>query len=196
MLILAFDTETTGLARWKDNPGHPAQPDIIQIAAILSDSERIYAEFKALVNPADVHPEWDMGVEAAAVHGVTREQVELAGIPTQAMNRVMMGLIDRADHVVCHNVDFDKKMFQIALTRSGTLALPALDRFTNKPTYCTMKRATNLCKLPSEKGGYKWPRLSELYQHLFGEGFEGAHDAMNDIRATVRCYWELRRMGL
>jgi hypothetical protein len=36
----------------------------------------------------------------------------------------------------------------------------------------------------------------ELHQKLFECGFEDAHDAMADITATARCFWEMMRRGL
>ena len=28
------------------------------------------------------------------------------------------------------------------------------------------------------------------------EGFEGAHDALADVKATARCFWKMKYMGL
>ena len=36
----------------------------------------------------------------------------------------------------------------------------------------------------------------ELYTKLFGNGFDGAHDAMADIVATKECFFELLRRGI
>ena len=54
-----------------------------------------------------------------------------------------------------------------------------------------MLNTTKLCKIPG-KYGYKWPTLSELHMFLFGNGFEGAHDALNDVLACAACYFELK----
>ena len=61
---------------------------------------------------------------------------------------------------------------------------------------CTMIRSTDYCQLPGRYGKYKWPKLEELHFKLFGESFEGAHDALADIRATMRCYYEMEKRGL
>ena len=57
-----------------------------------------------------------------------------------------------------------------------------------------MKSTTDFCQLPGPYG-YKWPRLEELYQKLFGEDFENRHQALADVRACAKCYFELRRLG-
>ena len=50
----------------------------------------------------------------------------------------------------------------------------------------TMKSTSEL--IPGKK---KRPKLQELYTFLFGKPFEGAHDAMADIRATKDCFLQL-----
>ena len=41
-----------------------------------------------------------------------------------------------------------------------------------------MKAATDYCKIPGGLYGYKWPKLIELHQKLFGCDFENVYDAM------------------
>ena len=60
-----------------------------------------------------------------------------------------------------------------------------------------MQKSVKVCKIPFEgRGGYKWPKLTELHQHLFNEDFEGAHDALADVMATVKCYFNLIKQGV
>jgi hypothetical protein len=58
-----------------------------------------------------------------------------------------------------------------------------------------MEASTDFCKIQGYYG-YKWPKLSELHIKLFGEDFDGAHDALADIEATARCFWEMRKLKL
>jgi DNA polymerase III epsilon subunit-like protein len=51
-------------------------------------------------------------------------------------------------------------------------------------------------KLPGKYGRYKWPKLAELHQVLFGEPFAGAHGALADARACMRCYFRLTELGV
>ncbi len=60
--------------------------------------------------------------------------------------------------------------------------------------YCTMRSTTEVTKIgynPKYKS-YKWPKLEELHRVLFGEQVMGAHNAMVDVRATLRCFFELK----
>lgn len=63
-----------------------------------------------------------------------------------------------------------------------------------KTKICTMKQSVNCCKIPSGSR-YKYPTLTELHTFLFDKSFENAHDAMEDVRATLRCFIELYRRG-
>ena len=42
-----------------------------------------------------------------------------------------------------------------------------------------------------KKVSYKWPKLSELYSHYFGDPPSGLHDSMIDVLVTMRCYLRL-----
>jgi len=42
----------------------------------------------------------------------------------------------------------------------------------------------------------KFPTLEELHTVLFGENFQGAHDALADVRATAKCFFELLRRNV
>jgi len=58
-----------------------------------------------------------------------------------------------------------------------------------------MRGSTDHCKLQGRGFAFKPPKLSELYKHLFGEWFEGAHNAMVDVEATTRAFGELVKRG-
>lgn len=192
-IALLFDTETSGMIDWKAPLNDPRQPDIIQLAAILCTEDEVLHELNTLVNPGDINPNWAMDAGAQAVHGFSRERVEAEGRMSRDVLAEFEGLMQRADVLVCHNTAFDTKLLSIAYNRAEDTTNSL--RVMNGKAYCTMKKSTNLCKLPGPYG-YKWPRLTELHNFLFQEEFDNAHDALNDVRATAKCYYELRRRGL
>ena len=193
MISLIFDTETSDLCDFKAPHTQPSQPNIIQLACILADEKETYTEFKTLVDPSEADFDWKMGQGAENIHGISKEMVLSAGISTRSTMMTFAGLLAKADVIVCHNVQFDKKLVMTALHRTG--GVTTLDKLQSHPAYCTMQKSTNLCQLPG-KFGYKWPKLLELHQFLFGETFDGAHDALEDVRATLRCYREMRVRGV
>ena len=66
-------------------------------------------------------------------------------------------------------------------------------RLSPKPKLCTMKSTIKFVAAPASWGGFKFPKLEELHMKLFNENFEGAHDAFNDLNATARCLFELKK---
>lgn len=186
---LFVDTETSGMPDFKAPPSDLRQPWIVQIAAVLSDSERIYQSVNLVVkaNGRIIEP------GAQAVHGYSQQMTDLFGVDEKTVSSVLCALFASADLAVCHNVNFDCLVMQSLFHRQNSrYGLTLLDAI---PSVCTMKASTNLLKIPG-RFGYKWPSLKELHEYLFQEGFEGAHDAMADITATRRCYYELLKRGV
>lgn len=92
--------------------------------------------------------------------------------------------------IVGHNISFDQKVVGAELYRLG---IP--DTISMAKSLCTMQTGTDYCKIPGYYG-YKWPKLQELHHKLFGCDFDEAHDAMADITATKKCFFEMRKRGL
>lgn len=185
-----YDTETTGLIDFKQDLMHPDQPRLVQLASVVAAADgTVVDEFCVIIQPDG----WVIPDEAAAIHGITQERAIAEGIP------VLEALMRFDAHKklcgarVAHNLSYDKKI----IAREYHLAEMAHDS-EGITSHCTMVSGTSVCKIPSPngRGGYKWPKLTELHQHLFGTGFEGAHDALNDLRATMRCFFEMRRLGV
>lgn len=60
---------------------------------------------------------------------------------------------------------------------------------------CTEKTA-NFCKVSKSRNRYKLPSLAEIYNILFGNDFDSAHNASADVCATARVFLELLRLGV
>ena len=128
--------------------------------------------------------------DLAKIHGITTERAMTEGIPLNQVLDEFSEECNRAGVLVAHNLSFDEKIVGSELLRAGYKNI-----LMRKKRVCTMESSTNFCKIPG-KYGYKWPRLSELHQKLFGTDFEEAHNASVDIAATARCFWELRKRGV
>jgi hypothetical protein len=64
---------------------------------------------------------------------------------------------------------------------------------THKTTkICSMLSTVDYCNLPRKK----WPSLDELHNKIFNCGFDGAHDAMGDVKAMLNCVKYLSKNGL
>jgi len=185
---LFFDTETTGLPKnWKAPVTDLNNwPRMIQIGWILSDNSKRIDTGNFIIKPEN----FTIPAEASKVHGITTEKAIAEGVDLEKLLHKFNNLIAQSDFIVAHNIDFDKMILGAELLRKNVKS-----NFDSVPKICTMKSATNYCQVPGNYG-YKWPTLSELHIKLFGEDFEGAHDAFADIEATEKCFWELKRRGV
>lgn len=188
---LFFDTETTGFPK-KDVPlNHPSQPYIVQLAAILmsEDNKEVCTLNTIIDNGSITIPE-----DATKVHGITTEFAKKNGIESKAALILLANMFMKADLIIGHNIEFDMKMVEIAINRMGLSYDWEITEFA--PTYCTMKSATNIVGIPlNHADKNKYPRLTEAYKFAFGEDFENAHNAMSDVRATMRLYYWLKEQG-
>lgn len=177
MIALFFDTETTGFP----NPKNP--PEIVQIGAILQDTEtmRVVGELNLIVKPTKPIPQ-----ACIDVHGIDDNLAARHGIDPLVADNMFALLAAQADVLVAHNYDFDYNVIRGAWTVS-----PAI--LETKAKYCTMKNATNVVGVSkSHGGGFKYPKLIEAHIFFFERGFEGAHDAMADVRACRDVYFALQ----
>lgn len=178
-----FDTETTGFPQ---KPGTPLEqcPFIVQIAAILvDDDEGEVASFSTIIKPDG----WTIPDDVAEIHGITTAKAEAFGIPARVAMATFSQICRQADEIIAHNIQFDLKIVAYEIERAA-----AVNVLATKPQFCTMEATTNICKLPGRyPGKFKWPKLIEAHQHLFGEGFDGAHDALVDVRACQRVHKHL-----
>ena len=57
--------------------------------------------------------------------------------------------------------------------------------------FCTMKSCVNITKIKRKNGGYKYPKLKELYEYIFGSEPKNLHNSLYDTRYTLDCLKEL-----
>ncbi|MBA4306447.1 MAG: 3'-5' exonuclease [Sphingopyxis sp.] len=190
MNILIFDTETTVLPNWKEPSDDPAQPHIVDLAADLCNSDgEIIASVDSILNNKIIIPD-----DMAAIHGITTEIAERDGVaPSEAIDN-FMNLVSQADLIVGHNVSFDVRMMRIMVAKVHG------EKWDNPlPTFCTMRKSTNICKILSNKPrhpeDWKWPTLTEAVRHFFDEEHGNAHRARPDADASRRIYFHLRSIG-
>lgn len=183
-----YDTETTGFPA-KGGAPLSAQPFIVQLAAILVDDDKgEVASMNAIIKPAG----WTVPEDAAKIHGISTEKAERFGIPIASAMSMFSQLCRQAEQAVAHNDEFDVELIGFEIDR---LAKPNV--LLETPRFCTMKATTDICKLPGRyPGQFKWPKLIEAHQHFFSEGFDGAHDALVDVRACHRVHMHLLKNNL
>ncbi len=190
MTYLFFDSETTGLPDFKMPPDWEGQPHICQIGAILADeSGRVKAEMNFIITPDG----WKIPQEASLIHGITPEDSAKYGISIKGALSLFARMLLNCETVVAHNIKFDLFMLEIECARSGvSLQLP-------KQFACTMQDSTDILQLPAtarmlayNMGKYKNPNLQEAHEYFMGAKFNGAHDAMADVRACKEVFFKIQ----
>lgn len=190
--ILFFDTETTGLPKRPGSPADPVygathssngSPKAVQLSWIVgTDDGKVLSMHDCLITPDS----FTMPERASSVNGITDEMLTRKGKPFSDVIRRFLSDVACCSFVVAHNASFDMNVLRGMLLDSGDNAgLSLLNMATVRDT---MK----------ETAGWfgKNPRLTELHSYLFGEMFDGAHDAMNDTSAMMNCFYELVGRGL
>jgi DNA polymerase-3 subunit epsilon len=187
-MILFFDTETTGFPDFNKRARDPAQPHIVQLAAMLTDETGNPLELHNVIVKPDG---WTIPKEASDVHGITDEVAQI-GIAERLAASLLLAMVHKAALIVAHNITFDKFIARIAMRRFELMTDAEDLWWKGLPTFCTMRTMTPLCKLPGTYSDYKWPKLQEAHKHAFGIEFDGAHDAMADVDACARIYFWLK----
>ena len=181
-MYLFFDTETTGANKARDRT--------VQLAWILAnESGREINKRCFIIKPSGFR----IPSAASEIHGISTEQAYSEGEDLEYVLSEFLEALDEAHVIVAHNIDFD-----IAILRNDLSELGLNDPFSEKDRICTMRASTAWCRIPHSNGrsGFKWPKLEELHYRLFGEYIDGAHDALVDVEATKRCFFELIVIGV
>ena len=189
-----FDTECNGLP-FSDKLGVDDTsnwPRMIQLAWLVTDEHGNILKRQSHI----IYPQgFIITNEVENLTGITTSRAKGEGVNLRTvLNEFMDDLVD-AELVIGHNIDFDKHVLGCELYRERL----DYDTLLNKKSVCTMQRSTNFCAIPNPNsyyGGYKWPKLEELHRKLFGCNIFGAHDALTDVEATKKCFYELKKKGI
>jgi DNA polymerase III epsilon subunit-like protein len=178
MTLIVYDTETTSLLAASAS-GQENQPHIIEFAALKYNLqfERI-DKLHLFLNPRVPITE-----EITKITGYTDELVRDKK-PFTAHWREIATFFLGSTMSVGHNIMFDKMVLAYELERIG--------KVTNFPW-----PAQDVCTADTiqKKLGHRL-NLTDLHTDLFGQGFSGAHGAMNDALATANCYIEMVKRGM
>lgn len=193
-MILFLDTETTGLPlNWSAPIKQVSNwPRMVQLACLLYDEDGTLLEERSYI----VKPEgFTIPYASVKIHRISTERALAEGQNLSVVLDEFKLLLERTSLLVAHSVNFDH-----AIVGAEYYRKIQQDPLLPLRKFCTMTSPEVIthCALPanSPRGGYKWPKLEELYYKLFKQELKGAHDALVDIQATARCYWELRRLGV
>ncbi|MCL2510788.1 MAG: DNA polymerase III subunit alpha [Bacteroidales bacterium] len=190
-MYLIFDTETTGLPKNYDAPASDTNnwPRMVQLAWQLHEKDGALLESQSFIIKPDGYT---IPPEVSALHGITTEKALSEGKPLPEVLAAFCKVLQQAFVVAGHNVGFDIKIIESEFVRNKIPSYISLRTILD-----TKELSTDFCALPGGKNGnHKWPTLNELHFKLFGESFADAHNAIYDVEATARCFFELIRLKI
>lgn len=185
-MYLFFDTETTGLPRSWNAPVSDLDnwPRLVQIGWLKYDR----AGKEILKQSYIIKPDnFEIPAEVVKIHGISTKKANEAGIPLRKALKEFSADLKGSKFLVAHNMNFDEKIVGSELVRTRIKS-----NLWSIPKICTMHSTTGFCQIPGPYG-YKWPKLMELHEKLFGSSFDNAHDALSDVSACARCFFELKK---
>ena len=191
-MFLIFDTETTGLPKRWDAPISDLNnwPRVVQLAWQLHDEDGSLISNKThIIKPVD----FDIPFESEKVHGISTLLATQIGEKIQIVFDEFLKDLSLAKYIVGHNLKFD-----INVVSSELYRLDIENQLLNKKVLDTCTENTaNICKLQGGRSGkFKFPTLVELYDNLFKNQFENAHNASADVEANAMVFFELIRQKL
>lgn len=172
MKVLVFDTETTNLIK-KDLTDVYA----IQLSWIIFDTDSYKEEENDYILKVPVK------INNSSIHGITKN-ISDNGYYISEIIGIFLEDVKKCDVLVGHNLQFDMNMVEIELNRLGLE--DEIDMLYSKKYFDTMREGKKYLKVK------KFPKLQELYTTLFNKNFENAHNALFDVKATLRCYLKIK----
>jgi len=161
--LVCFDVETTGL---NSNNGH-----IIQLSMSRFDSQTF-----EIVKEKNwyIKPELDYDIEKGAqdVHGITKDFLELNGERLRDIYPEIVEILGDCDVLTYNGNSFDIKFLYNDLKELG-LSIDWNRKFYDAYTIECMRSSR---------------KLVDVYRKYTGHDFEGAHDALCDVHATIEVF--------
>ena len=175
MRLVCFDTETTGLDVQKEH--------IIQLSLIKLDTENWET-----IDTRDwyILPEgtFTIPAEAEAVHHISKAFLEEHGVSLRSVYDELVAFTKGCDILSYNGNGYDAPILHYNLKRLG------LDfDFDGRTWYdaCLLERIHTEGKT-DENGERLRNNLTAAYTRYYGHPFEGAHNSLDDVRATIAVF--------
>jgi DNA polymerase III epsilon subunit-like protein len=179
MQYIAFDFETSGLPKGRkpvtqETLGQYDTCRAVSLsAARFSSRGRLVDTFDAMILPTD----FEISPGSVAIHGITEEMAKSRGRPfVQVFADLMTFIGPRTKTMVAHNAKFDVSVLRSEMLRHE-IDLSLIEDLNFR---CTLELYRERFLKPI--------KLGVLYEDIFGEQFEDAHNSLADCIACGRVY--------
>lgn len=196
-----FDTETTGIpktygfnkfASYEDTKAYDGAR-LLQITWKLVNDKREELETKTYFIDSGV----DVPVSSTAIHGITKELIDIYGVPLESIIDELRNAMKRSTHIVAHNVLFDINVLCSELYRIGTHeAKKCIRSISRRKQICTSTHTIHWCRIKHGKFGQymKAPKMSELYEKCFNRTPVASHRSDDDVETLTEIFKYLHKL--
>ena len=176
MILVAFDTETTGLDVQKEH--------IIQLSLVKIDTDNwsVLDQRDWYILP---EVEFNIPAEAEAVHHISKTFLQENGVSLRSIYDDFIAFTDGCDFLSYNGNGFDAPILHYNLARLGL----NFD-FDGRTWYdaLALERIHMAGKIDPETGERYHCNLTAAYTRYYGHPFEGAHNSLDDVMATIEVF--------
>ena len=175
MQLVAFDTETTGLDVQKE---HIIQLSLVKIA---TDTWQTIDQRDWYILPEG---EFTIPAEAEAVHHISKEFLLEHGVSLRSVYDDLIAFTNGCDFLSYNGNGYDAPILHYNLKRLG------LDfAFDGRTWYdALLLERIHTAGQVDENGEKLHNNLTAAYTRYYGHPFEGAHNSLDDVRATIEVF--------
>jgi len=177
--ILIIDIETTG---FQNQGGKIVEVGIVELDLSNGNREILFNEVcqESGITLEEVEKSW-----IVQNSDLTTKQIKYSGSLESKKSRIQNIINDYPLGATAFNNAFD-----FGFLESRGIVFP-------KKLDCPMKLSTDICMLPSSRGGYKWPKVEEAHLHFFGDvGYVEKHRGADDAYYEAEIVMKLYEMGV
>lgn len=175
MKLVCFDTETTGLDVQKEH--------IIQLSLVKFDTDtwQILDQRNWYILP-DVP--FTIPAEAEAVHHISKEFLQQNGVSFRSIYDDFMAFTDGCNMLSYNGNGYDAPILYYNLKRLGL----SFD-FDNRTWFdALLLERIHTEGMTDENGEKLHNNLTAAYTRYYGHPFEGAHNSLDDVLATIEVF--------
>ena len=175
MILVCFDTETTGLDVQKEH--------IIQLSLVKVDTDNW-----SVLDQRDwyILPEGEFTIpaEAEAVHHISKDFLQENGVSLRSIYEDLLNFTAGCDMLSYNGNGYDAPILHYNLARLG------LDfDFDGRTWYdALLLERIHTAGQVDENGEKLHNNLTAAYTRYYGHPFEGAHNSLDDVMATIEVF--------
>ena len=183
--ILFLDTETSGLPEtlgfnkyydYKESLRYK-NSRLIELGYTLYNNDNLINKTSFIIKPDQ------FVINNSYIHGITHEIALTEGITIDQVLENFYNVLKTINIIIGHNITFDLQIIKSECYRFNRNDI--INEINKKDIICTMIMGKTKLKL------VKYPKLIELYYHLFKINVKQNHRSLDDCDLCSKCYFKL-----